>query len=127
MMRTLIAIAAFIFYAGFSALPAQADFMNGRVLASLCASDVDWESGGCVGYIVGVADAFDHLHLSSTGGADEGTYCIPSSATRDEVVASVVKSLDENSDKLDNLALFLVSNTFIDAFNCNADLKYPLE
>ena len=108
MMRTLIAIATFIFYAGFSALPAKADFMNGRVLASLCASDVDWESGGCVGYIVGVADAFDHLHLSSTGGADEGTYCIPSSATRDEVVASVVKSLDENSDKLDNLALFLV-------------------
>ena len=65
MMRTLIAIAAFIFYAGFSALPAQADFMNGRVLASLCASDVDWESGGCVGYIVGVADAFDHLHFSN--------------------------------------------------------------
>ena len=127
MMRTLIAIAAFVFYAGFSALPAQADFMNGRVLASLCASDVDWESGGCVGYIVGVADAFDHLHLSSTGGADEGRYCIPSSATRDEVVASVVKSLNENSDKLDNLALFLVSNTFIDAYDCNADLNYPLE
>ena len=126
-MRTLIAIAAFILYAGFSALPAQADFMNGRVLASLCASDVDWESGGCVGYIVGVADAFDHLHLSSTGGADEGRYCIPSSATRDEIVGLVVKSLDENSDKLDNLALFLVSNTFIDAYDCNADLKYPLE
>ena len=127
MMRTLIAIVAFIFYAGFSALPALADFMNGRVLAGLCASDVDWESGGCVGYIVGVADAFDHLHLSSTGGADEGKYCIPSSATRDEVVASVIKSLDENSDKLNNLALFLVSNTFIDAFDCDADLKYPLE
>ena len=127
MMRTLIAIVAFIFYAGFSALPTQADFMNGRVLAGLCASDVDWESGGCVGYIVGVADAFDNLHLSSTGGADEGKYCIPSSATRDEVVASVIKSLDENSDKLDNLALFLVSNSFIDAFDCNADLRYPLE
>jgi hypothetical protein len=127
MMRSLIAIAAFIFYAGVSALPARADFMSGRGLAGLCASDVDWESGGCVGYIVGVADAFDHLHLSGTGGADRGKYCIPDSATRDEIVGLVVKSLDENSDKLDNLALFLVSNTFIDAFNCNADLKYLLE
>ena len=123
-MRSLIAIAAFIFYAGLSALPARADFMNGRGLAGLCASDVDWEYGGCVGYIVGVADAFDHLHLSSTGG---DKYCIPDSATRDEIVGLVVKSLDENSDKLDNLALSLVSNTFIDAFDCNADLKYPLE
>ena len=101
--------------------------MNGRGLAGLCASDVDWESGGCVGYIVGVADAFDHLHLSSTGGADRGKYCIPDSATRDEIVGLIVKSLDENSDKLDNHALFLVSNTFIDAFSCNADLKYALE
>ena len=127
MIRTLIASVAFIFYAGFSALPAQADFMNGRVLSSLCASDHDWESGGCVGYIVGIADAFDHLHLSSTGGADDGRYCIPPSATRDEIVGLIVKSLNENSDKLDNLALFLVSNSFIDAFECNADLKYPLE
>ena len=123
-MRSLIAIAAFIFYAGLSALPARADFMNGGGLAGLCASDVDWEYGGCVGYIVGVADAFDHLHLSSTDG---GKYCIPDSATRDEIVGLVVKSLDENSDKLDNLALSLVSNTFIDAFDCNADLKYLLE
>ena len=126
-MRILIATAVFTFCAGLSALPAQADFMNGRVLAGLCASEVDWESGGCVGYVVGVADAFDHLHLSSTGGADDGRYCIPSSATRDEIVGLVVKSLDENSEKLDNLALFLVSNTFIDAYDCNADLKYPLE
>ena len=126
-MRSLIAIAAFVFYGGFSALPARADFMNGKVLAGLCSSAVDWESGGCVGYIVGVADAFDHRHLSSTGGADVGEYCIPDSATREDIVGLVVKSLDENSDKLDNLALFLVSNTFIDAFNCNADLKYLLE
>ena len=126
MMRTLIAIVAFIFYAGFSALPARADFMSGKVLASLCASDVDWESGGCVGYIVGVADAFDHLHLSSTGGADGGKYCIPDSATREEIVGLVVKSLDENPDKLDSLALHLASNAFISAFDCNVDLKYPL-
>ena len=126
-MRTLIAIAAFILYAGLSALPAQADVMSGRLLASLCASDVDWESGGCVGYIVAMADALDHRHLASTGGAYRGKYCIPDSATRDGIVALVVKSLDENPDKLDNLALFLISNTFIDAYDCNADLKYPLE
>ena len=124
---SLIAIAAFIFYGGLSAIPARADFMNGKVLAGLCASDVDWESGGCVGYIVGAADAFDHRHLYSTGGSEDGKYCIPDSATREDIVGLVVKSLDENSDKLDNLALFLVSNTFIDAFDCNADLKYPLE
>ena len=126
-MRTLIAIAGFIFYAGLSALPARADVMSGRLLAGLCASDVDWESGGCVGYIVGIADAFDHLHLSSTGGADRGEYCIPDSATRDGIVGLVVKSLHENPDKLDNLALFLISNSFIDAYDCNADLKYQLE
>ncbi len=126
-MKSLIAIAAFSLYAGISALPAQADFMSGKVLAGLCESDVDWESGGCVGYIVGVADAFDHLHLSSTGSADAGEYCIPDSATREGIVELVFKSLDENSDKLNNRALFLVSNTFIDAFDCNADLKYPLE
>jgi hypothetical protein len=126
MMRTLLAIVAFIFYLGLNALPARADFMSGKVLAGLCASNVDWESGGCVGYIVGVADAFDHRHLSNTGGADGGKYCIPDSATREEMVGLVVKSLDENPDKLDSLALFLVSNAFIDAFDCNVDLKYPL-
>ena len=125
-MRTPIAIAAFIFYLGLNALPARADFMSGKVLASLCASDVDWESGGCVGYIVGVADAFDHRHLTSTGGADGGKYCIPDSATREEIVGLVVNALNENSDKLDSLALSLVSNAFIDAFDCDADLKYPL-
>ena len=125
-MRTPIAIAAFIFYLGLNALPARADFMSGKVLASLCASDVDWESGGCVGYIVGVADAFDHRHLTSTGGADGGKYCIPDSATREEIVELVVKSLDENPDKLDSLALHLASNAFISAFDCNVALKYPL-
>ena len=126
-MKTLIAIAAFILYGGISTLPAQADFMDGNTLAGLCTAEGGFESGGCVGYIVGVADAFDHRHLSSTGGADRGKYCIPDSATRDEIVGLIVKSLDENSDKLDNHALFLVSNTFIDAFSCNADLRYALE
>ena len=125
-MRTLIAIAAFIFYVGLNALPVRADFMNGNILAGLCAADVEWESGGCVGYIVGVADAIDHRHWSSTGGVDGGKYCIPDSATREEIVGLVIKSFDENQDKLEGLALYLVSNAFIDAFDCNADLKYPL-
>ena len=81
-MRSLIAIAAFIFYAGLSALPARADFMNGRGLAGLCASDVDWEYGGCIGYIVGVADAFDHLHLSSTDGGKPKPIASRTSACR---------------------------------------------
>ena len=126
MFRSIITIVAFIFYFGLSSRPAQADFMNGNVLAGLCAADEEWESGGCVGYIVGVADSFDHLHMSRTGGADGGQYCIPDSATRQEIVGLVVKSLNKNPDKLDNLAVHLVSNAFINAFNCNADLKYPL-
>ena len=125
-MRLLVAIAAVIFLGGLSALPARADFMDGKALASLCASDVDWEAGGCVGFIVGVADAFDHRHLSSTGGANGGKYCIPDSATREEIVGLVVRALDENPDKSDSLALHLASNAFIDAFDCNADLNYPL-
>ena len=68
MTKPLLAIVAFIFYVGFNAPPARADFTNGNILAGLCAADDEWESGGCVGYIVGVADAFDHLHWSSTGG-----------------------------------------------------------
>ena len=125
-MRSLIAIAAFIFYVGLSALPARADFINGNFLAGLCAADDEWESGGCVGYIVGVADAFDHRHWSNTGGVDGGQYCIPDSASREEIVGLVIKSLNENPDSLDSLALHLASNAFIDAFNCNVDLKYPL-
>ena len=126
MFRSIITIVAFIFYFGLSAFPAQADFMNGNFLAGLCAADEEWESGGCVGYIVGVADSFDHLHMSRTGGGDGGKYCIPDSATRQEIVGLVVKSLNKNPDKLDNLAVHLVSNAFIDAFDCNADLKYSL-
>ena len=126
MFRSIIAIAVFIFYVGLSALPAQAEFMKGNILSGLCAADDEWESGGCVGYIVGVADAFDHLHWSSTGGLDGGKYCMPDSATRQEIVGLVVKSLNENPDKLNNPALHLVSNAFIDAFDCNVDLKYPL-
>ena len=126
MSRSIIAIAAFILYVGLSALPAQAEFMNGNILSGLCAADDEWESGGCVGYIVGVADAFDRLHWSSTGGLDDGKYCMPNSATRQEIVGLVVESLNENPDKLNNPALHLVSNAFIDAFDCNVDLKYPL-
>ena len=126
MFRSIIAIAAFILCVGLSALPAQAEFMNGNILSGLCAADDEWESGGCVGYIVGVADAFDHLHWSSTGGIDSGKYCMPDAATRQEIVGLVVKSLNENPDKLNNPALHLVSNAFIDAFGCNVDLKYPL-
>lgn len=124
MMRSQVAI--FMFYVGLMTLPAQADFMDGNTLAGLCAADVEWESGGCVGYIVGVADAFDHRHLANTGGVDGGKYCIPDSATREEIVGLVVKSLDENPNDLPNLALYLVSNAFVDAFDCDADLKYPL-
>ena len=83
MMRLLVAIAAVTVLGGLSTPPARADFMDGKVLASLCTSDLDWEAGGCVGFIVGVADAFDHRHLSSTGGANGGKYCIPDSATRE--------------------------------------------
>ena len=126
MFRLIIAIVAFVFYVGFNAPPARADFMNGNILAGLCAADDEWESGGCVGYIVGVADAFDHLHWSSTGGIDSGKYCMPDAATRQEIVGLVMKYLNENPEKLNNLALHLVSNAFIDAFDCNVDLKYPL-
>ena len=118
-MKRLILLLAF-------ALPAQADFMDGNTLAGLCSAEGGFESGGCVGYIAGVADAFDHRHWSNTGGVDGGQYCIPESATREEIVGLVVKSVDEHPDKLDSLALFLVSNAFIDAFDCNAELKYPL-
>ena len=126
MFRSIIAITTFILYVGFDAPPARADFMNGNILAGLCAADDEWESGGCVGDIVGVADAFDHLHWSGTGGLDGGKYCMPDSATRQEIVGLVVKSLNEKPDKLNNPALHLVSNAFIDAFDCNVDLKYPL-
>ena len=100
--------------------------MNGNILTGLCAADDEWESGGCVGYIVGVADAFDHLHWSSTGGIDSGKYYMPDAATRQEIVGLVIKYLNENPEKLNNLALHLVSNAFKDAFDCNVDLKYPL-
>ena len=126
MFRSIIAIAVFIFYVGLGALPAQAEFMKGNILSGLCAADDEWESGGCVGYIVGVADAFDHLRWSSTAGIDSGKYCMPDAATRQEIVGLVIKYLNENPEKLNNLALHLVSNAFIDAFDCNVDLKYPL-
>ena len=73
-----------------------------------------------------MADAFDHLHWSSTGGIDSGKYCTPDAATRQEIVGLVIKYLNENPEKLNNLALHLVSNAFIDALDCNVDLKHPL-
>ena len=51
---------------------------------------------------------------------------MPDAATRQEIVGLVIKYLNENPEKLNNLALHLVSNAFIDAFDCNVDLKYPL-
>ena len=51
---------------------------------------------------------------------------MPDSATGQEIVGLVVKSLNENPDKLNNPALHRVLNAFIDAFDCNVDLKYPL-
>ena len=125
MTKPLLAVAAVTLCARLSTLPVHADFMDGNTLAGLCAADGGFESGGCVGFIVGVADAFDHSHWSNTGGIDGGEYCIPDSTTREQIVGLVVKSLDENPDQLGNLALHVVSNAFIDAFDCNADLKYP--
>jgi hypothetical protein len=48
MMRTLIAIAAFIFYVGLNALPVRADFMNGNILAGLCASEAEGNLAGAL-------------------------------------------------------------------------------
>ena len=53
MTKPLLAIVAFVFHVGFNSPAARADFMNGNILAGLCAAVDEWESGGCVGYIVG--------------------------------------------------------------------------
>ena len=63
-------------------LEARAEYMTVGFLAGLCASVSEdttdagkaWESGGCVGYIVGVADALDHQHWEASGGLDGGEY-----------------------------------------------------
>ena len=113
---------------------ARAEYMTGGFLAGLCASVSEdttdagkaWESGGCVGYIVGVADALDHQHWEASGGLDGGEYCIPSEASRDEILEVVITSLHENPDKAESLAVALVYNALIDTFDCSVGLKYPL-
>ena len=112
----------------------RAEYMTVGFLAGLCASVSEdttdagkaWESGGCVGYIVGVADALDHQHWEASGGLDGGEYCIPSEASRDEILEVVITSLHENTDKAESLAVALVYNALIDTFDCSVGLKYPL-
>ena len=115
-------------------LEARAEYMTGGFLAGLCASVSEdtadankaWESGGCVGYIVGVADALDHQHWEASGGLNGGEYCIPSEASRDEILEVVVTFLHENTDSAESLAVALVYNVLIDTFDCSVGLKYPL-
>jgi hypothetical protein len=115
-------------------LEARAEYMTGGFLAGLCASVSEdtadagkaWESGGCVGYIVGVADALDHQHWEASGGLDGGEYCMPSEASRDEILEVVIASLHENPDNAESLAVALVYNALIDTFDCSVGLKHPL-
>ena len=75
---------------------------------------------------MGVADALDHQHWEASGGLDGGEYCIPSEASRDEILEVVITSLHENTDKAESLAVALVYNALIDTFDCSVGLKYPL-
>tara|TARA_A100001015_G_scaffold167857_1_gene186578 strand:+ start:318 stop:827 length:510 start_codon:yes stop_codon:yes gene_type:complete len=115
-------------------LEARAEYITGSFLAGLCASVSEdtadageaWESGGCVGYIVGVADALDHQHWEASGGLNGGEYCMPSEASRKEILEVVISSLHENPDNAESLAVALDCNALIDTFDCSVGLKYPL-
>ena len=84
MNKPLLAIAAVILCLGLSAQATHAEFAAGNTLAGLYAPDSSFESAGCVGFIVGVADAHDHSHWSNTGGTDGVKYCIPDSGERED-------------------------------------------
>ena len=85
-MRLLVAIAAVIFL-GDSAPPACADFMDGKVLASLCTSDVDWLADALVSSLVLPMPLTIVICLALV--VQMAANIHPCSATREEIVGLV--------------------------------------
>ena len=119
-MRNLVAV--LMFAAGLTAMPAHAEDITGTKLAEYCASPYDsFLHGACGGYILGVSDTMNYYHLNYYD-----KECIPSTATRGQVIKVIMRYLDDKPEKLHRHAHFLIVNALIEGFDCNDGLSYPL-
>ena len=82
--------------------PAQARYMDSAALLKICQADGNAKKGNlkqnvCVGYIMGVFDAIEHLKRA--GAIDKGSICVPNGVGAVEVVDTVVNFLRNNPKK----------------------------
>ena len=119
-MRFLIAVAALVL-ASMMSIQSKAAWRSLNTLKEYCDAPEGTEMrGGCIGYILGVADTLDYKHSFEPAG------CTPSNATADQLVAVVEKHMDNNPEKLHKDAHKQVTNALILAFNCSTDFYYGI-
>lgn len=102
----------FIFSVLFSS-PAWADFETGNQLHSDCSSELFYEKGICIGYIMAIADVLGSSPLYGY------STCIPSGVTAGQMRDVVQRWLNENPKERHYNADSLVAWALSDAFPCN--------
>ncbi len=109
-------------------LPVYAGYLTGNKLLSDCRGALTLDdghdvtrkeiakSGICIGYIMAVNDDHD-IHVA--WGTMEAKYCVPDSASPDELISIVVEYMEANPEQLQSSAAGLVNNSLYVAFPCN--------
>ena len=116
-MKKMIA-ALLVVAAGLGVNTANAGyFVSGSELLEYC--EPDSSSNTCTAYIIGVLDVFDRLYMNRH---EEG--CVPEGATVGQMARVTTKWLSENPEMLHYAAHQLVSNSLIESFDCETDLRW---
>jgi len=102
------------------ALPARADFINGKQLRLYCASQNPSDDAICIVYITGAVDAFTTMDLiaQKTQG-QEKKLCLPDGIQPDQLRATTLAWLERPDTDLDFAATLLVLGAMQDAYGCD--------
>jgi hypothetical protein len=118
---TLLLIATFLF-AVFPAIAAADHYSDGKLLQKNCSEAIKmfdsleadtFQAGSCLGYIRAANDMYEIMVNNANR-----TICIPSGLSVKHLVMVVVKYLNENPEKSQNVASASVYEAFQEYFPC---------
>ncbi|XDZ65295.1 Rap1a/Tai family immunity protein [Alphaproteobacteria bacterium LSUCC0684] len=110
----------FVFLLSVLALPARADFINGRQLSLYCTSQNPSDDAICIVYITGAVDAFTTMDLIAQKTQGETRkLCLPDGIQPDQLRATTLDWLERPDTDLDFAATLLVLGAMQDAYGCD--------
>ena len=89
--------------------------MTANNLLALCESEQTADQGMCLGFVTGVKDTANLMHVIRT---NKMLLCLPNDVTAEHVVGMVIQGLEAHPDGENQLAVSFVLAMLGDAFQC---------